>query len=73
MRSTVRLSLCIVVHLLVVILGGAQLRAAATSHVTLAWEDTMHTDQDGYLVRRRAGTPGSAYATLASTDATTRT
>jgi hypothetical protein len=73
MRSTFRLSLCIVVQLLVFIIGVAQLRAASTPHVTLAWDDTVNTDQDGYLVRRRAGTPGSAYATLASTDAATRT
>jgi hypothetical protein len=73
MRSLSRLSLCIVVQLLVLIVGGAPTWPASTPRVTLAWDDTVNTDQDGYLVRRRAGTSGSAYATLASTDATTRT
>ena len=73
MRSTSRLSFWIVIHLLVLIGGVAQTWPASTPHVTLAWDDTVNTTQDGYLVRRRAGTPGSAYATLASTDAATRT
>ena len=73
MHSTSRLYLCIVVQLLVLIGGVAQTWPASTPHVTLVWDDTVNTDQDGYLVRRRVGTPGSAYATLASTDAATRT
>jgi len=73
MYSTSRLYLCIAVQLLVFIVGVAQTQPASTPHVTLAWDDTVNTDQDGYHVRRRAGTTGSAYATLASTDAATRT
>jgi hypothetical protein len=73
MRSTFRLSLCIVVQLLILIVGVVQTWPASKPHVTLAWDDTVNTAQDGYLVRRRAGTSGSAYTTLANTDATTRT
>ena len=73
MHSTARLFLCLVMPLLVLIGGVTQAWPASTPHVTLAWDDAVNTTQDGYLVRRRASTQGSTYATLASTDATTRT
>ena len=73
MRATSRLLLCLGMQLLPLIVGVVPMQSAPTPHVTLVWDDTVNTDQEGYLVRRRANTPGSAYFTLASMDATTRT
>jgi hypothetical protein len=60
-------------QLLALIVGVIPMQPAPAPHVTLAWDDMQNTTQDGYLVRRRADTPGSAYFTLASMDAATRT
>jgi hypothetical protein len=73
MCPTSRLLLCLVMQLLPLIVGVVPMQPAPTPHVTLAWDDTKNITQDGYLVRRRADTPGSAYFALASVDATTRT
>ena len=73
MRPSSRLLLCLGMQLLPCIVGVVPMQPASTPRVTLAWDDTQNTTQDGYLVRRRADTLGSAYFSLASVDATTRT
>jgi hypothetical protein len=60
------------VLVLVLLVAVPWVPSAQAPQVTLAWDDLINTDQDGYLVQRRADALGSAYSTLASTDAATR-